>query len=388
MTDNGKYFYGGILEGHYGNFHIIDLVDLSVQSHLIVVDEIEYDFIRNRLIYEKNGTLYSLDLLTFKSDTIKKIENGNSSIYGQKRTFVPHLYEYFYVDYKNGTSGDPYFLSINADFGEISCSPRVEESNGVFYVPGGLVTNYFSGDILGHRNGVFGILDKCSGTMSKLSRIMDYDSHLNKQMTVYNHADSTYIIPYLSNDTINPYKIAVVDVYENKILKTVIQPFNGRMELHQIYDKPEAPLIYLNDTLFVPFGDDYRWYLDGEFIGKTYVNYLIPEVSGKYKAEVDFREYSTFSTEVDVVLTSITGINNLENINIYPNPADNFIKLDLGDHNNVTIKILDLGGKEVRMLKVKDSSELTIELNGLSNGAYLVSVQTEQRVFNQLIIKQ
>lgn len=382
---NGWFFYGGTLSGYNGTFHIIDLADLSIASFNIVVDNIEYDFLRHRLISEKNGKLHSVDLSTMQVETLGVIENGNSSIYGQKRTFVPQMNSFFYVDYIHGTIGDPYFLSIDANNADILCSPKVDPISGV---PGGIVTNNMTGDIIAHRNGTFGIVDPCSGTMTKLSRIKDYRALLNNQMAVYNHIDNTYIIPYVSDITDDHYKIAIVDVYNDKVLNTIIQPFGGRMNLHQIYDKPEAPLIYLNDTLFVPFGDDYRWYLDGEFIGKTYVNYLIPEVSGKYKAEVDFREYSTFSTEVDVVLTFVTEVNNYKNINIYPNPADNFIKLDLGDHKNVTIKILDLGGKEVRRFKVNDPAEFTIELNGMSDGAYLVSVQTEQGTFNQLIIKQ
>ncbi|HMU02790.1 MAG TPA: hypothetical protein PJ990_04165, partial [Saprospiraceae bacterium] len=30
---NGRYFFGGSLPGHNGNFHIIDLVNLSIESH-------------------------------------------------------------------------------------------------------------------------------------------------------------------------------------------------------------------------------------------------------------------------------------------------------------------------------------------------------------------
>jgi hypothetical protein len=385
---NGWYFYGGNLPGQVGTFHIIDLVDLTIASHDIVVDNIEYDFLRHRLISEKNGKLHSIDLATMQVETIGVIETGNSSIYGQKRTFVPQMNRFFYIDNIYGPISDPYFLSIDANTAEVLCSPKAEANIGGFYVPGGIVTNNLTGDIIGHINGTYGMVDPCSGTITQLSQISDYRAHLNNQMAVYNHIDNTYIIPYASNITDSHYKIAIVDVYNNEILKTIIQPFNGRMNLQQIYDKPEAPLIHLNDTLFVPFGDDYRWYLDGEFIGETYVNYFIPQVSGKYKAEVDFREYTTFSAEVEVLLTSANKITKSESINIYPNPAENFIKLDLGYYKNVNIKMLDLGGKVVRRFNVNDQSELTIDLNGLSDGVYLVSVQTEKGIFKQLVIKQ
>ncbi len=384
---NGRYFFGGSLPGHSGNFHIIDLIDLSIESHSVYPENIEYDFIKNRLIYENNGNFYSLDLSTFQLNDLGEIENGNSNIYGQNRTFVPQTNKYFYVDYINGSLGGPYFLLIDADSGEIFCQEIIEEINGVFYSPGGLVTNNLTGEIIGHRNGKFGIVNPCDGTMTKLSEIPDYHSHLNNQMAVYNHIDNTYIIPYRSTNSNDLNKIAVVDVYNDEIIETMSQPWAGKMDLQQIYDQPIAPLIYLNDTLFVPKGEGYKWFLGDQLIGETNVNYWIPVESGTYKAEVEFREYTTFSTEKEIIVTSAAEIGIHSNLNIYPNPTSGSINIDMVHSKRAKIRIVDLTGKVILYFDFDSQSNVRIELDELPKGVYLITVDTGKNSNAKLITK-
>lgn len=384
---NGRYFFGGSLPGHYGNFHIIDLVNLSIESHYIYPENIEYDFAKNRLVYEKNGMFYALDLETLQVINLGLIDMGNSIIYGQIRTYVPQGNKYFFVDYINGSLGDPYFLLIDADSGEISCQEIIEENNGIFYSPGGLVTNNLSGEIIGHRNGRLGIISPCNGTMTKLLEIPDYHSHLNNQMAVYNHNDNTYIIPYYSMSPTDKYKMAIVDVYNNEIIETRSQPWKGRMNLHQIYDKPIAPIVYLRDTLYVPKGEHYKWFLNDQFIGETDQNYWVPLVNGTYKAEIEYREYTTISIEKDIYISSIEESENCSSFKIFPNPSSHFINLNFSQSVNGVVKIIDLTGQIVYKRMVKDANNIQIDLNGLAKGNYIINIQTEQNQISKTFSK-
>ncbi|HMR89514.1 MAG TPA: T9SS type A sorting domain-containing protein, partial [Saprospiraceae bacterium] len=295
--------------------------------------------------------------------------------------------QYFFIDYINGSLGDPYFLLIDSDSGEINCQEVIEEINGIVYSPGGLVTNNLSGEIIGHRNGRIGIINPCNGTMTKLLEIPDYHSHLNNQMAVYNHSDNTYIIPYYSNSPSDQYKMALVDVYTNEIIETRSQPWNGRMNIHQIYDKPTAPIVCLKDTLYVPKGEHYKWFLNDQFIGETEQNYWVPVENGTYKAEIEYREYTTFSLEKDIYISSTEESKNHSSFEIFPNPTSNFINLDFSQSANGVVKIIDLTGQIVYRRMVKEANNIQIDLDGLSKGIYIINIQTEQNQISKTFSK-
>ncbi len=155
----------------------------------------------------------------------------------------------------------------------------------------------------------------------------------------------------------------------------------------QIYDQPFAPLIYLNDTLFVPKGQNYKWFLNDELIGETDTNYWVPTESGIYKAEVAFREYSTYSTEKEIILTSTDSNELTDMIVIYPNPASEFINIDFLSDYSTTIQIAELTGKVIYNEIFKNTSMARIELNNFSKGVYLISVKTNNTNLTKLVTK-
>lgn len=384
---NGRYFFGGILPGYEGEFHIIDLVDLSIKSYSVSPGNIEYDFMMNRLIYEKNGHFYSLSLITMLETELAEIENGNSDIYGQKRTYVPQTNEYFYQDYFDATNGNPYFLVVDANSGDVICQEVIQKDNGIHYSPGGLVTNNFSGEIIGHRNGRYGIVNPCDGSMTKLLEINDYYSQLNNQMAVFNHVDKTYIIPYYSTSSSDKYKYAIVDVYGDQILDTKSQPWDGKMNLQQIYDKPIAAMVYSEDTLYVPYGGNYKWFLDNELIAETEVNYLVPTKSGMYKAEVDFKEYTTRSTEQEIFVTSISAPDMPKYFEVYPNPGSSLINLNFSHFRSGKVTIKNTFGEIVYQRMIIDCSSAQIEVSGFLNGIYIINIETENSQISTLFSK-
>jgi type IX secretion system substrate protein len=77
----------------------------------------------------------------------------------------------------------------------------------------------------------------------------------------------------------------------------------------------------------------------------------------------------------------------LEGINLYPNPTKELLTIDLGTNNlkNASLQVLDLLGKTITTQKVS-ASKTTINLNGLSQGVYLVKFSSElgSKVFKVL----
>ncbi len=78
---------------------------------------------------------------------------------------------------------------------------------------------------------------------------------------------------------------------------------------------------------------------------------------------------------------SAHNINN--NIVIYPNPADNFIKI-LSDEDILSIEILTLNGK---LIKKTDIAQ-TIDISGIAPGSYLLKITTKNRIFSGKFMKK
>lgn len=79
---------------------------------------------------------------------------------------------------------------------------------------------------------------------------------------------------------------------------------------------------------------------------------------------------------------SVSSVESKESdINIYPNPSAGSISIKLDDavHNNTSVKIYDAGGKGI-VYSRDNIHERVIEITGLANGLYIVSVKSNGRV--------
>ncbi|NOQ71951.1 MAG: T9SS type A sorting domain-containing protein [Crocinitomix sp.] len=386
---NGRYFYGGTLPGHSGRFHIIDLVDFTVSSFSDYPETMTYDCIGDRIIYEKSGTIKAIDLETMNSTILTEIPNAGASIFGDKRTYIPQTNQFFYMESIHDPESETYYLSIDVGTGEITCSEIVEYVDGVMYSPGFIVTNHQTGDVIGRRNGRFGFIDPCAGTISKLASISGYHSNLNYQLSVFNHKTNYYIVPFRSVHPGHPNQIAVIDVYANEVIEIFDQPWEGTMNLQQIYDKPTPPLISINDTLFVPKGLSYSWYRNDNFIETTSENYWVPKQSGKYRAEVEFREYTSMTNELTFnFMPPVAEINRSEITRVFPNPVSKIMTIEFPDTTVTSIRVIDSKGKVHFQLDKVAAFEIDIDMSVFPRGNYFIEIIKEDQTEVHSIIKQ
>jgi hypothetical protein len=85
----------------------------------------------------------------------------------------------------------------------------------------------------------------------------------------------------------------------------------------------------------------------------------------------------------------ITGNSSKKLIDIYPNPAQDFININFtGLEGNATVRVFDIYGKQVLQQQTnKTNSQLGI--SGLSKGIYMVKVlQGETVVSSKKIVKE
>lgn len=138
-----------------------------------------------------------------------------------------------------------------------------------------------------------------------------------------------------------------------------------------VYESPEIPLIdfdgiSLSTTNVAQF---YQWYFDGSIIPNATQSNYQPSLEGNYYLATSNNlgcEF-VFSDSLNVVLSSFT-IQENPSINIFPNPASNFLQIESAaniDH----IKIYDLNGKII--WNKNFSFHLNIE--NLNKGSYILN---------------
>lgn len=96
------------------------------------------------------------------------------------------------------------------------------------------------------------------------------------------------------------------------------------------------------------------------------------------------------NTSLPASLLVNVGINEFEllNIKFYPNPASNYITLDLPNNiHDATVAIYNMLGQQ-QLRTAISQAQTNIDLNGLSNGVYVIEVTSNNKVGRQMFIKQ
>lgn len=134
-----------------------------------------------------------------------------------------------------------------------------------------------------------------------------------------------------------------------------------------------------------------------------YGDYIIyPEVYGKITHPLSFTlnaqnpNIDNFlvevnSTTVDVSIATSTVNIELENqVVLYPNPAIDFLNVNLGNEMNeeTLIEVLDLSGKVMHRVQVSQTNQTRINTTTLPSGMYLVRISTDKEEQTYRIVKQ
>src|SRR5690606_28396636 len=81
---------------------------------------------------------------------------------------------------------------------------------------------------------------------------------------------------------------------------------------------------------------------------------------------------SPFSVR-QVNTTSVAKLNT-ELVNVYPNPANDILNVDIKNNSNANISIMDMLGREVLYVNANQ----IIDISGLTNGVYIIKINGEQ----------
>jgi len=369
---NGRYFFSGGLPNYPGNFHIIDLKTLEIQSKNFYTGEMEYDPFEEKLYYINGGYFYTLALSTLKPIRVSKVFDLNARIFGDVRCYLPQMNEYHYL------TPEGFLAIIDCKTGKTICKVTTNQENA--FNP-----NTYNDEIYSVKLGSVYVSSDCYNSRKLIVKIPDYKGIVNAQMAVFNHSKESFIVPYWATN--NAYKYAIINT-KKEILDKTIEQFCAPaiMDLQMIYDKPEALVRIIGDTIFVNKGKLYSWYLNDQLICVTSINFLIPNKNGSYKAKVDFKEYSSFTKEIIIDNILPTKFD----FSITPTLANEQIKLKFNNCEFETIYIYNLKGQvifEQSFTQNLSDYQLTFNVEFMPKGVYFVNVIHDNKTHVKKFIK-
>jgi Secretion system C-terminal sorting domain len=121
-------------------------------------------------------------------------------------------------------------------------------------------------------------------------------------------------------------------------------------------------------------GASYQWIncnTQLPIVGATNQNFT-PTTSGLYQVNITLNGCSAKSNCQNFVPESIDEIQDLIGVDIYPNPASDFITINIKEYKNSNIKIVDMTGKEI--LSAEGKQIQNINVGSCANGNYLIII--------------
>lgn len=175
---------------------------------------------------------------------------------------------------------------------------------------------------------------------------------------------------------------------------TVVTLFTGGMTL----STPDGDTYCAGDSLLLVAtdgGGTYNWYMDGTLVAGADNDSIYVTSPGEYSAATMFGACSDSTASGIMVIedpcdASIEENDGL-NFSFYPNPAEEFLMVQLpetGDVELVTIEIVGLDGKVVYQKEMTAAEAIQLDVSELNAATYLIRIQTADQLGVKRFVKK
>jgi hypothetical protein len=129
-----------------------------------------------------------------------------------------------------------------------------------------------------------------------------------------------------------------------------------------------------------------NWSLNGSTISGANAKTYSPTESGAFSVKVDFDGCFKTSSPMPVVITGLE--ENRVPFIFYPNPIIDFILINFPDGNEAvhTIYASDLMGRKRELTFEARDADVKVDARDLAPGGYVLLVETQTRIYKQIII--
>lgn len=167
---------------------------------------------------------------------------------------------------------------------------------------------------------------------------------------------------------------------------------SGKREISQIpitiEELPTPEILRVNEyTLRSNYNEGNQWYFNGEPIDGATQNELHISETGLYELEVTNSKGCSAKVEDSLIVTSID--EELENfgVQVYPNPVEDILKVDIKEYKNAHIFISTINGKLKHTKQLKKGIN-EINISNLDPGLYFLKIRNKNKDVVVRIIKK
>lgn len=165
---------------------------------------------------------------------------------------------------------------------------------------------------------------------------------------------------------------------------------SGSMEMAKFVENSSGPVItnvgfvlYSNVTAT---GATFQWYLNEVAISGATADTLEISQNGVYSVDVFNSWGCVLSNELEILTIGIDeSISSSEHV-VYPNPVEQILNIRNSGSKLRTYSVFDLSGKLVST-QTSNALQLGIDVSALSDGMYVLKINSEEKVFQQLFVK-
>ena len=180
------------------------------------------------------------------------------------------------------------------------------------------------------------------------------------------------------------------------LVNLIVQDNNNCLSTTSIVITEPNPIIVsitaINNILNANTGFMFYQWLDenGDPILGATSSSLIANSQGQYAVEVTDSNFCTETSEyINLIIESIDEVNN-NNIVVYPNPTQGWATIEIKDHLNGKMQIINTVGEVISIIhhdELYDKKEI-INLTNYSKGVYIIQLINNQTIINHKLILQ